>query len=135
MNDKTTTPEATTEAPAARGRGPNPENVQRLEHIVTRAKQEPGVTSPTIAKELGISTLSCGQLADRLVRKGDIQLHKMLSGMRTYYPAGYDMSTIPAEEPKPKPEKPAKAAPVAEADPAEEAAPEADEDLGEGDGL
>lgn len=80
-------------------RGPSPENAQRLQYIKERTEQEPGVTSPTIAKELEISTLSCSQLADRLVRKGEIQLRKIAGGTRTYYPAGYDMSTIVDPEP------------------------------------
>lgn len=104
----------TEEAPKASPvpRGPSPENQARLDYIVQRAASEPGVTSPTIAKELEIGTLACGQLADRLVRKGEIQLYKVGS-LRTYYPAGYDLSSIPAEppaEPKPKKSKKEKAA-------------------------
>lgn len=108
MNDQT---EATTTAPAAEPkspRGPSPENQARLDYITQRAANEPGVHSPTIAKELGMTTLACGQLADRLVRKGEILLHKLADGKRTYYPKGYDLSSIPAEappEPKPKPAK------------------------------
>ena len=89
-------------------RGPSPENQARLDYIVQRAASEPGVTSPTIAKELEIGTLTCSQLADRLVRKGDIQLRKTAGGVRTYYPAGFDMSTIPAEAPAAPVEKPKK---------------------------
>lgn len=106
---------AETKAPAV-PRGPSPENQARLDYIVQRAASEPGVTSPTIAKELGIGTLTCSQLADRLVRKGQIQLHKVAGGVRTYYPVGFDMSSIPAEAPveKPKKEKKSKAEKAAE---------------------
>lgn len=103
---------APAEAPAKKTppvpRGPSPENQARLDYIVQRAANEPGVTSPTIAKELGIGTLTCSQLADRLVRKNEIQVHKIAGGVRTYYPAGYDMSTIPAEAPAAPVEKPKK---------------------------
>lgn len=108
-----TTEAATTKAPGV-PRAPSPENQARLDYIVQRAASEPGVTSPAIAKELGIGTLTCSQLADRLVRKGEIQLLKVAGGVRTYYPAGYDMASIPApaapEAPKEKKSKKAEAA-------------------------
>lgn len=73
------------ETPARVGRGPNPENAKRLEHILERTTAEPGITSPTLADELGITTLQCSQLADRLVRDGAIAVFKLASGVRTYY--------------------------------------------------
>lgn len=85
MNDQTT---EATEAPKG-PRGPSPENAQRLQYILDRTTQEPGVASPTLAKELGISTLSCSQLTDRLVRKGEIVVKKNDKGVRQNYPAGY----------------------------------------------
>jgi len=99
----------TEEAPkaAAVPRSPSPENQARLDYIVQRTESEPGVSSPTIAKELEIGTLPCGQLADRLVRKGDILLHKVGS-LRTYYPKGYDLTKIPAPAPKAPAEKKSK---------------------------
>ena len=104
MNDQTTAPAEETKAPAV-PRGPSPENQARLDYITQRTESEPGVRSTAIAKELGITTLSCGQLADRLVRKGDIQLVKIAGGIRTYYPKGYDVSTVPTEAPEEAPKE------------------------------
>lgn len=73
------------ETPARRGRGPSPENAERLDHILERTKAEPGIESPTLAAELDITTLQCSQLADRLVRNGDIAVFKLANGVRTYY--------------------------------------------------
>lgn len=70
-----------------RGRTVSPENQKRLDHILKAVHGKPGVTSPTIARELGISTLQCSQLADRLVRRGEIRVEKIEGGIRTYYPA------------------------------------------------
>ena len=78
-----TTPDE--ETPARRGRGPSPENAERLDHILERTKAEPGIPSPTLAVELDITTLQCSQLADRLVRNGDIAVFKLANGVRTYY--------------------------------------------------
>lgn len=115
-----TTEAATTKAPGV-PRAPSPENQARLDYIVQRAASEPGVTSPAIAKELGIGTLTCSQLADRLVRKGEIQLLKIAGGVRTYYPAGYDMASIPAAAPEaPKEKKPKKSKKAEAAAPSEE---------------
>lgn len=70
-----------------RGRSVSPENQKRLDFILKAVQQNPGVSSPTIAKELEISTLQCSQLADRLVRKGEIVVKKVEGGIRTYHPA------------------------------------------------
>lgn len=70
-----------------RGRTVSPENQARLDFILRAVEGKPGVTSPTIARELGISTLQCSQLADRLVRRGEIRVEKVEGGIRTYYPA------------------------------------------------
>lgn len=76
----------TQEAPAARGaRGAGPENQARLDHILARAKEEPGIESPKVAHELQITTLQCSQLADRLVRAGTLGVFKLANGTRTYY--------------------------------------------------
>jgi topoisomerase IA-like protein len=77
-------------------RGPSPENAARLDHILKRSTNEPGVASPILAKELGISTLSCSQLTDRLVRQGKLVIRKVDGGVRTNYPAGYDFTDVDA---------------------------------------
>lgn len=79
----------TTAAPAkpapavSRGRGPNLENQSRLDTILARTKAEPGVESRVLADELGITTLQCSQLTDRLVRSGEIEIFKKANGVRT----------------------------------------------------
>lgn len=82
---KTPKPAPVAETPARAGRGPNPENAKRLEHILERTKAEPGITSPALAAELEITTLQCSQLADRLVRDEQIAVFKRANGVRTYY--------------------------------------------------
>lgn len=66
-------------------RGPSPENQKRLDYILQRTTEEPGISSPVIAKELGISTLQTSQLTDRLVKAGKIVVHKIEGGVRTNY--------------------------------------------------
>lgn len=104
-------------------RGPSPENQKRLDHIVARANKEPGVPSPTIAKELNMSTLQLSQLADRLVRKGKIVLVKIAGGVRTYYPEGYVHVA-----PKAASDVPAETLPATDATVAPEEAQEGDEE-------
>ena len=67
------------------GRAVASDNAERLEYILKRTKEEPGVTSPTLAKELDITTLACSQLTDRLVKKGELSIFKLASGVRTNY--------------------------------------------------
>ena len=98
MDSETTTPTEEKKAPVPRG--PNPENQRRLDYIVQRTKEVPGITSPTIAKELGISTLQCSQLTDRLVKAGTIVIKKV-GPIRTNYPAGYPIPEDPAPEAAP----------------------------------
>lgn len=96
MNDQATeATQAPTEKTPKGPRGPSPENAARLQYIIDRTNQEPGVASPTLAKELEISTLSCSQLTDRLVRKGEIIVKKNDKGVRQNYPVGY---TFPEPE-------------------------------------
>lgn len=70
-------------------RGPSPENQARLDKVIELAAAKPGITNPEVAKELGMSTLACSQLIDRLVKKGKLQLVKGERSVRMYYPAGH----------------------------------------------
>lgn len=74
--------------PGKTGRIINAENLARLEHIKARLTEEPGVSSADLAREMKITSLSCSQLGDRLVKKGEVVLRKLMNGQRTYYPAG-----------------------------------------------
>lgn len=70
-------------------RGPSPENQARLDKVIELAAAKPGITNPEVSKELGMSTLACSQLIDRLVKKGKLQLVKGERSVRMYYPAGH----------------------------------------------
>lgn len=83
-------------------RTPSAENQARLDHILKRTAEEPGVTSPTLARELNISTLQCSQLTDRLVKRGELLIIKIAGGVRTNYLPGedYEAGLIAAAEAK-----------------------------------
>lgn len=123
-----------TEDTKSPGREASSKTQERLNTILETTKAQPGVTSPEIAKILDISTLTCSQLGDRLVKSGQIVLVKLPSNVRTYYrpgakelnalkrkgdleefvPAGADEGVVayrlPAEEKPAKEEKPKAAA-------------------------
>lgn len=90
-----TRPETEGQSPGP-GRKPYPETVEIMEKIVQMTRKEPGIKSPEIAERLGVGTLLLAQLANRLVKRGEIKLVKLRSGVRTYY--------LPDAEVKPEPE-------------------------------
>lgn len=61
------------------------DNDGRLEYILKRVTEEPGVLSAEIAKELGITSLACSHLGDRLIRTGAIEIFKLANGARSNY--------------------------------------------------
>lgn len=67
---------------ATPGRAVREENQARLDHILARTKEEPGILSATLAQELDITTLQCSQLTDRLVKAGTIEFFKRANGQR-----------------------------------------------------
>lgn len=67
---------------AAPGRAVREENQARLDHILARTKEEPGILSAVLAQELGITTLQCSQLTDRLVKAGTLEFFKRANGQR-----------------------------------------------------
>lgn len=79
---KTETAPAATETKAGPGRAVREENQARLDHILARTKEEPGILSAALAGELGITTLQCSQLTDRLVKAGTIEFFKRANGQR-----------------------------------------------------
>lgn len=78
------------------GRKPSPETVEIRKKIIEMTRKKPGITSPEIAERLEIGTLSLAQIANRLVKTGEIKMVKLRSGVRTYY--------LPDAEVKPEPE-------------------------------
>ena len=82
--EATKTEKSTKAAPeaAAPGRAVREENQARLDHILARTKEEPGILSSALAQELGITTLQCSQLTDRLVKAGTIEFFKRANGQR-----------------------------------------------------
>lgn len=70
------------------GRSTRPENQARIEYILKRVNEAPGISSPDLAKEMEIPSMATSHFGDRLVRQGLIKMVKKVpTGTRTYYPA------------------------------------------------
>lgn len=86
-NTKATKAKAETPAKGP-GRQPSEETQKRIDHILARVKEEPGILSADLARELDMGSLPCSQLGDRLVKSGQIAMFKLASGQRSYYMPG-----------------------------------------------
>lgn len=56
------------------GRPPLPETMDRMKRMVREIGKQPGIHSAKLARILGIGSLECATLADRLINRGYIAL-------------------------------------------------------------
>ena len=54
------------------GRPPLPETMKRMQKMVEEIETSPGIHSAKLAKIIGVTSLECATLADRLIARGFI---------------------------------------------------------------
>lgn len=54
------------------GRPPLPATMARMQKMMEEIEKSPGIHSARLAKLIGVSSLECATLADRLIRRGFI---------------------------------------------------------------
>jgi hypothetical protein len=60
----------------APGRPAKPETVEKMQKMLGRIKECPGIMSARLAKDVGLSSQECSNLASRLQKKGLITIGK-----------------------------------------------------------